>query len=168
MDASSATFEEFVLARQHRLLSVAYLLTRDLQRAEDLVQEALVKAYLRWDRGPGIAQPDAYVRRIVVNEFISGRRRRSASEQPTDTADLIDVAAPSKDPDEQLAMWRALGVLTPRERAVLVLRYYEGFTDREIADHLGCAEGTVRSLATRAYAALRAQPGLLDRAKETS
>jgi RNA polymerase sigma factor (sigma-70 family) len=100
----------------------------------------------------------------MVNAYISTRRHRRSSEVPIPDDDLANRAAPSAPTDDRLLVWRALGVLLPRQRAVLVLRLYEGLTDEEIADHLGCATGTVRSLASRAYLTLRTNSELLDRA----
>lgn len=159
MTDSSGTFEDFVAGRGKALLRFAYLLSRDQALAEDLVQEALVKAHRRWQQVLRTGRCETYVRRIVVNEYASWRRRRRNSELPgaipdAPQADLWDARA------ERDAMWQALAGLPPRQRAVLVLRYYEGLPDPEIAAVLGCAEGSVRSLASRAFAALREHPDL--------
>ncbi|HON76083.1 MAG: SigE family RNA polymerase sigma factor [Candidatus Lutibacillus vidarii] len=155
-------FEEFVAARQHRLLRVAFLLTRDHHRAEDLLQDAFVKVYRRWRHEGPPEHSEAYLRRVMVNMYISSRRHRRSTEVPLLEDDLVDTAGPSVPTDDRLIVWRALGVLTARQRAVLVLRIYEGMTDEEIADHLHCAAGTVRSLASRAYTTLRTHSELLD------
>jgi RNA polymerase sigma-70 factor (sigma-E family) len=152
--AAVESFDEFVLARGAALLRFAYLLARDAGQAEDLVQEALLKANRRWERVVRADRPEAYVRRIVVNDFLSWRRRRSSTEvtgavPETAVSDAADGVA------ERDLLWRALATLPARQRAVLVLRYYEDLTDPQIADVLGCALGTVRSLTTRALAALR-------------
>jgi RNA polymerase sigma-70 factor (sigma-E family) len=152
-------------------VSPSFLLTRDRHSAEDLLQEAFVKVYRRW-RDDGVPpHAEAYVRRVMVNAYISGRRRRWSTEVPMAADDL--VIAPSgvgsHDPaDDRLLVWRALGMLSARQRTVLVLRIYEGLTDQDIAEHLGCAVGTVRSLASRAYLALRANGDLLDRASHAT
>jgi RNA polymerase sigma-70 factor (sigma-E family) len=155
--AGVESFDEFVLARGTALLRFAYLLTRDAGRAEDLVQDALLKTHRRWDAVVRADRPDAYVRRIVVNDFLSWRRRPSSRET---TRAVPETTVP--DASDQLAerdlLWRALAMLPLRQRAVLVLRYYEDLTDPQIADALGCATGTVRSLSSRALAALRAAP----------
>jgi RNA polymerase sigma-70 factor (sigma-E family) len=155
--AGVESFDEFVLARGPALLRFAYLLTRDSGRAEDLVQDALLKTHRRWDAVVRADRPDAYVRRIVVNDFLSWRRRRSSREV---TGAVPETVMP--DGTDRLAerdlLWRALATLPPRQRAVLVLRYYEDLTDPQIADVLGCALGTVRSLTSRALGALRADP----------
>ena len=157
-------FEEFVAARQQRLLRIAFLLTRDHHRAEDLLQDAFLKVYRRW-RHEGLPEhSEAYIRRVMVNTYISTRRLRRSTEVPIPHEDLANEATASAPTDDRLLVWRALGVLSPRQRTVLVLRIYEGLTDEEIADHLNCATGTVRSLASRAYSTLRTNSELLDRA----
>jgi RNA polymerase sigma factor (sigma-70 family) len=114
------------------------MLTHDQGRAEDLVQDALVKVHRRWDRVRAAEQPDAYVRRVVTNEFLNWRRRRSNTELPGELHNT-PVADPSALVDERDAMWRALAVLPPRQRAVLVLKFYEDMPDAQIAAVLECA-----------------------------
>lgn len=150
-------FEEFVAKSSSALLRFAYLLTGDRALAEDLTQQAFIKSHRRWEGLVRAEQPVAYVRRAITNEFISWRRRRSSTE--------IIGAVPSRgqpDATEQLLardlVWRALATLPRRQRAVLVLRYYEAAPDADIASLLGCAEGTVRSLAARAFDTLRRDP----------
>lgn len=140
-------FDDYVAARGDALLRFAYLLCGDAHLAEDLVQSVLAKAYRRWPK------PEAYVRRMVVNEHLSWRRRRSSGEVVV--AATPDAAAGGADLAERDAMWRLLATLPRRQRAVLVLRYYEDLSDAAIAEVLGCAESTVRAYATRALAALR-------------
>jgi RNA polymerase sigma-70 factor (sigma-E family) len=157
-----AGFDAFVASRGAALLRFAYVLTADAELAQDVVQEALVKAFRSWDRVRAADQPEAYVRRIVVNEYTSWRRRLRNRERPTadsllDTANSgfgagLDAIA------ERDVVWRAMAGLPPRQRAVLVLRFYEDLSEDEIARVLGCAGGTVRSLATRALATLRSHP----------
>ena len=156
------SFEGFVRSRTAALLRLAYLLAGDRQLAEDLVQEVLVKAHRRWSRVGSADNADAYVRRMLVNEHLSRRRRRSSGELPTD-----EVADTSRVNDSQDAvaardeMWRLLAALPARQRAVLVLRYYAELNDAQIAALLGCAVGTVRSLASRGLARLRHHPDLV-------
>ena len=147
-------FEEFAVAALPALLRFGVVLTGDRHRADDLVQTALVKTMRRW---PHIdhSQPAAYVRRAMVNTHLSWWRARSRESTMPDT---FDVAAPgdasaSYDDQDQLA--RALAVLPPRQRAVVVLRYYEGLSEAEIADVLGCARGTVKSQSSKALRTLR-------------
>lgn len=154
-------FEEFVAARQQALLRTAYLLTGHRQDAEDLVQVALVMAVPHWHRLSG--DPEAYVRRILVRENISrwrGRRwREVVVEEPhhlerTGLAE-VDVAG-------RVALRRALATLAPRQRAVIVLRYFEDRSEAETAALLGVAVGTVKSQTRDALARLRAAaPDLL-------
>lgn len=139
-----------------RLLGLAYQLCHDRAGAEDLVQEALTRVYGSWlRRAPQVEHAEAYVRRAIVNEYLRRRRLRASSE--VITADVPELPEPGfadavADRDE---LWTALGTLAPRQRAVLVLRYYEQLPDGEIAALLGAREGTIRSLASRALATLR-------------
>jgi RNA polymerase sigma-70 factor (sigma-E family) len=152
-------FEEYVAARMPALLRTAYLLTGHPHDAEDLVQATLVKVVPAWKRIAG--NPDAYVRRVMVNENISRWRRRRGREVLVD--DLPEQ--PSTDPDaaDALALQAALATLAPRQRAVVVLRYYEDLTERETAETLGIAVGTVKSQMRDALARLRlALPDLED------
>lgn len=168
MGSKLAEFEAFLTQRQDALLRTAYLLTQDHGHAEDLVQDAMIKLYRRWRRTGPPTYPVAYARRILVNEYISHQRRRRSTEVPVETERMASEPAPAEPVDDRLVMWRALGSLPPRQRAVLVLRAYEGLSDPEIADHLDCAVGTVRSLAARAYAQLRRSADLLDRRIDTN
>jgi RNA polymerase sigma-70 factor (sigma-E family) len=151
--AGEAAFNDFVVARTAALTRTAYLLTHDHQLAEDLVQTALFKAAKAWDRIEG--EPEPYVRRILYNENISRwRRRRHLVEAYHPTYDA--PAVPGSDADVHLSLERALAALTPRQRAVLVLRYYEDLTESETARILGIAVGTVKSSHRRALGRLRA------------
>ena len=145
-------FEQFVASRRPALLRSAYLLTGDLHDADDLVQVTLVKAVGVWDR---IAdRPEPYVRRILAREVTNRWRRRRWREVAT--ADLPDAGAPAaRDPDDVDLLERALATLSPRQRAVVVLRYYDDLTERDTADALGISVGTVKSHARDALARLR-------------
>ncbi len=149
------TFEEFVSSDLSRLSRFAAVLCGDRWLAEDVVQEVLARAQLRWAVISGLDQPDAYVRRMLVNEFLSWHRRLRRtvlmSEVP-ETPDTSDPAARHADRDVLVA---ELAKLPRRQRTVIVLRYYGGLSDVEIADDLGCSAGTVRSHASRALARLR-------------
>lgn len=155
-------FVAYTEARTPALLRLAYLLTGDGHHAEDLVQEALTQAYRRWDTVQRAGNPHAYVRRIVVNQHVSWRRRRPSTEvvlapeaMPEGTTTGVAGGVAERD-----LAWRAMAGLPARQRAVLVLRYYEDLTDADIAATLGIAVGTVRSLASRAFAQLRQRPEL--------
>jgi RNA polymerase sigma-70 factor (sigma-E family) len=149
--AAPEGFVEFVVARQAALLRTAYLLTGHAQDAEDLVQTTLVKVVPQWRRIAG--NPEPYVRRVMVNENISRWRRRRWREHPTDS--VADELAHDPDVAELVAVRAALASLAPRQRAVLVLRYYEGLSELEIAATLGIAPGTVKSQARDGLRRLR-------------
>jgi RNA polymerase sigma-70 factor (sigma-E family) len=144
-------FEEFTAARLPALLRYAMLLSGDREHARDLVQEVLARALVKWGRIGTIEEPYAYVRRMVTNEFLSWRRRRKLTTVPLDEAHEAATPEPET-PDDLRGL---LARLPGRQRAVLVLRYYEDLTDDEIAAALGCRVGTVRGYASRGLAALR-------------
>ncbi|OLE23803.1 MAG: RNA polymerase subunit sigma-24 [Actinobacteria bacterium 13_1_20CM_3_71_11] len=152
----SGGFDEFVVIRGPALLRFAHVLCGNAHLAEDLVQEVLARVHRRWDRIERMDGPEAYVRRAVVREFLSWRRRRASRE-----AVLADL--PDRPVDEDAAqrhaardeMWCLLAGLPRAQRAVLVLRFYDDLTDIEIAEVLGCAPSTVRAHASRALARLR-------------
>jgi RNA polymerase sigma-70 factor (sigma-E family) len=153
-------FEEFAAARSPALLRYAILLSGDREEARDIVQEVLARAMLRWRRLTRDGEPYAYVRRMVTNEFLSlQRRRRRFLFVPLQQRNLDGPGAPvAPSPvgtDDEL--WQLLGTLPKQQRAVIVLRYYEGLGDEEIADVLRCRPGTVRGYASRALATLRIQ-----------
>lgn len=159
------TFEALVAARAPALLRLAHMLTGSVQDAEDLLQQTLVKGHRHADRLLTMNAPAAYLRRIMVNEHTSGVRMRAR--RPVTTS-LLDHDLPSRDGAEQVderdAAWRLFATLPRRQRAVLVLRIYEDLTDPQIADLLGCSEGTVRSNASRALKTLRERLGDRDAA----
>lgn len=159
---TDSDFEKYVEARTAALLRLAYLLCGNGHTAEDIVQDALLRAHRRWDRVTLADSPDAYVRRIILNEHRSWRRRRASTELTIEPASMPPAAV--DDSQDALAAkdltWRLLQELSEQQRAVLVLRYYEDLTDADIAELLGCAPGTVRSLAARAFARLRCHPDL--------
>lgn len=154
-----AGFEQFVLARRGALLRTAYLLTGSHADAEDLVQTALIKSVRHWRR---IADhPEPYVRTVLARESVSRWRRRRWRELTTDEMPERVDAAPDIEAREDLR--RALLALAPRQRAVIVLRYLENLSERETAEALGIAVGTVKSQARDGLAALRCRlPGLDD------
>ena len=149
--AAPEGFAEFVVARQAALLRTAYLLTGHAQDAEDLVQNALVKVVPHWRRISD--NPEPYVRRVLVRENVSRWRRRRWRETSTD--ELPERLADAEDHDELMTVRAALATLAPRQRAVVVLRYYEGRSEAEIADQLGISPGTVKSHARDALSRLR-------------
>ncbi|MFI9817663.1 SigE family RNA polymerase sigma factor [Saccharothrix variisporea] len=146
-------FQEFVATASPRLLRTAFLLTRDVGHAEDLLQTALARAWRSWSRIDGAAEP--YVRRIMVNTYATWWRRRWRAETPTDevperVGESIEDAV-----DRREWLWDALGRLPRRQRAAVVLRYYEDLSEAEVAAVLGCSVGTVKSQTSRALAKLR-------------
>ncbi|WP_285744583.1 SigE family RNA polymerase sigma factor [Lentzea sp. NBRC 105346] len=153
------SFDDFVAAQVTPLLRYATVLTCDPHLAQDVVQEVLLRAQQRWDRISRVDLPAAYVKRMVTNEFLSWRRRREAKNVAlsTDTLEHISPAVPdtSHHYDEREAMLQRISQLPRKQRAAIVLRYYEHYDDAEIAKTLGCAEGTVRSHISRALATLR-------------
>lgn len=148
------SFEEYVVARRAALLRTAYLLTGDPDDAEDLLQVALAKCYPRWHRLAD--RPEPYVRRVLARESINRWRGRRWRETPS--AVLSEPVDPHHDPDahdRRLELAAALGRLSPRQRAVVVLRYFDDLTERETAQLLGVSVGTVKSHARDALARLR-------------
>jgi RNA polymerase sigma-70 factor (sigma-E family) len=148
-------FKEFVTERQRPLLRFAMVLTGDARLAEELVQDVLVRAFERWDRISGLDHPGAYIRRMIVNDYLSLRRRlwRLVPFDPNEHVDAVDDHAGHH--AERDAILAELGKLPRKQRAVIALRYYGGLSDPEIADALGCTPGTVRGYASRALATLR-------------
>jgi RNA polymerase sigma-70 factor (sigma-E family) len=151
-------FTQFVLESYPWLLRRALLLVGDHSRAEDLVQTSLISVYPRWRR---VRDPQAYLRTVMVRTAIGWRRRRWSAELPTDSVPDREFESDRTD-DLALAdaVRRALMSLNPDQRAVVVLRYFEDCSEAETARALGCSVGTVKSRASRAFAALRSS-GLL-------
>ncbi len=154
-DESRQAFREFALARTPALLRTAYLLTGGQHDAEDLVQTALTRAMTRW-RHIRHRDPEAYVRRIMYHEQVSWWRRRARRrEYPTDTMPEQPVADPNTATDLRLSVRRTLQQLTPHQRAVLVLRYFDDLPEAQVADILGCSVGSVRTHVHRAMTKFR-------------
>lgn len=153
-------FAEFVATRTFALQATAWLLTGDQGRAEDLVQEALARAWQAWPRIRAADLAEPYVRKVMVNLNVSWWRRRWRAESPQ--AVLPEALGPDScgQVDVRDAVARALAVLPARQRAVLVLRYFEDWTEAQTAAALGCSVGTVKSQAHRAIARLRTDPHL--------
>jgi RNA polymerase sigma-70 factor (sigma-E family) len=154
--AVRADFESWLVAREGALQRTAYLLTGDPHSAQDLVQTTLARLFLAWDRIGDLGHVDAYARKVLVNEHRSTWRRAWRRREVV-TDDLPDraVAAHQYDGTDD-AVWAFVGTLPPRQRAVIVLRYYEDLTEAQTAELLGISVGTVKSQAHRALAALRA------------
>jgi RNA polymerase sigma-70 factor (sigma-E family) len=149
-------FADFVRANTPALVRTAYLLTGSAHAAEELVQDTLVRLYPQWERVERADVPMAYVRRSIANQFLNQRRRASSREIVTDTLpDRPGERSAEDDLVDRDEVWALLQTLGGRQRAALVLRYYHGYDDNEIADALGCRPGTVRSLISRGLASLR-------------
>jgi len=159
-------FREFVAARSAALVRSAWLLTGDEGEAQDLVQTALAKTWSRWSRVARQDAPEAYVRRVMLSTFLTWKRRGSRREVPVDVVPERAVAADSFEAVGLRApMYAALRDLPPRQRAVVVLRFFDDLTEAQTADVLGCSVGTVKSQAAKALTKLRAAAplrGLLD------
>lgn len=151
------TFEEFAAARLPAVLKFAAVLTGDRGLAEDVVQEVLIRANARWQMIGSLPRPEAYVRKMIVNEYLTWRRRswRLVLSGACSDIDGLPAPDPAAGYAEREAMLAELGKLPRRQRTVVVLRYYEGLSNQEIAEVLGCTPGTVRGHASRALAALR-------------
>jgi RNA polymerase sigma-70 factor (sigma-E family) len=153
----SVTYEEFASTRLPALLRYALMLTGDPHSAADVVQDTMIRAQLKWRHVSRADAPERYIRRMLTNTYLDWRRGswlrrvtlRAEPQEPPAVPDHADSAAAR---DE---MWALLARLPRRQRAAVVLRYYEGLTDNEIAEVLSCAVGTVRGHISRALATLR-------------
>ncbi|MFC9687453.1 SigE family RNA polymerase sigma factor [Kribbella sp. NPDC056951] len=150
------TYDELVRSTERRLLRVGLMLTGNVHSAEDLTQTVLARAHRAWDWIRDLDHPEAYLRKMLVNEFLSWRRilknRELPLAEPVERPSDEDIGSRQALKD---ATWQLLTKLPRQQRAVLVLRYYEDLSDEEIATILGVAAGTVRSNASRALANLR-------------
>jgi len=152
-----ADFDKFVAAHVDDLLRTAYLIVWDEGEAEDLVQECLFKVARRWSRVRRMEQPKAYARRILVNLALDDARRRARRRRELEPAATTNLWAvdPLQSIETRAELVQALGELHERQRAVLVLRYFNDLTEAQVADVLGCSPGTVKSSASRGLARLR-------------
>jgi RNA polymerase sigma factor (sigma-70 family) len=151
------SFDDYLAFGLGALLRFAAVVTCDPDLAEDVVRDVLVRAHGRWQRIAALEHPEAYLKRMVVDEYLSWRRR-SSRVVPLARSTRLAVAQPrpahATDHGERDATMRRIAALAPKQRAVAVLRYYEGLTDAQIADALGCSEAAVGTHAARALAAL--------------
>jgi RNA polymerase sigma-70 factor (sigma-E family) len=150
-------FEQYVTTRGQELLRLAYVLTGDPHRAEDVVQTVLIDVMRKWDRIESTRDPHSYIRRMVVNAHLDWHRRRSSTEVPV--AQWPSDVQVQRDPADGIALRDQLRVilaeLPPRARTVLVLRYYLDLDDEAISETLGISASAVRSTAARALSRLR-------------
>ncbi len=166
-EGRDAAFSRYVASRQHALLRTAVLLTGDLHSGEDLLQTALSRLYLAWHRIERQEALDAYVRRIMVNQNTAWWRRTWRRRETTvDPADLVpdqrrggprdaERAGPEATVVERTALWQAVQTLPPRQRATIVLRFYEDLSEAQTAEVMACSVGTVKAATSRALAKLR-------------
>ncbi|MEY2247637.1 SigE family RNA polymerase sigma factor [Streptomyces sp. SAS_267] len=168
--ARDAEFRSFVVGRWPRLMRTAFLLTGERHAAEDLVQTTLEQVYVAWRRVGSADEPDAYVRRVMINAH-ARRHRRKLKEflAPKDDAGLSREVPDSGDPmaraDDRGALVTALAQLPPRQRQAVVLRYWEDLSESQAAEAMGCSVGAVKSNASKGIAKLRVLPGLADTVK---
>ncbi|MGW1780423.1 SigE family RNA polymerase sigma factor [Streptomyces sp. NPDC002143] len=161
-------FQAFVVGRWPRLMRTAFLLTGEQHAAEDLVQSTLEQVYVAWHRVGAADEPEAYVRRVMINAHARKYRRKlrellaprddgsGPAHEVADTGDLIARA------DDRHTLLKALAALPPRQREAVVLRYWEDLTETQTAEAMGCSVGTVKSNAAKGIAKLRAIPELAD------
>jgi RNA polymerase sigma-70 factor (sigma-E family) len=163
--AAAGEFSEFAHSRWPRLVRLAYALTADRGLAEDLAQTALANAYASWPRVRRADDPDAYLRRIVLNVHRGSFRKRRVAEELT--ASPPDIAAPVPDPagehGERAPIIAALAALPRGQREVIVLRFWLDLTEVQVAAALGCSVGNVKSQTSRALAKLKGSAELADR-----
>ena len=168
--AAEREFREYVAARQGALFRAALLLTGHREDAEDLLQTALAKLAWRWRRVAATGSPDGYVRRILYNQRVSWwRSRASRREYLVDSVpDFAHADDPASSAVLRLAVAKALGRLTAKQRAVIVLRFFEDLPEAEVATILGCSIGTVRSQTHRTLERLRVICPELNAIRETA
>jgi RNA polymerase sigma-70 factor (sigma-E family) len=160
VNVDNEAFDRFARTELPRLLRYAVMLTGERDQAQDLVQDVLVKVYDQWPRVSGADRPERYVTRMVTHEFLSWKRRWHVRHifATDNLVDLPGSPGVSDDADARATrddLWHRLGELAPRQRTVLVLRFYEALPDAEIAELLGCTTTTVRGYAHRALTTLR-------------
>lgn len=166
-DARDEGFQSFLVGRWPRLMRTAFLLTGEQHAAEDLVQTTLEQVYVAWRRVGSTDDPDAYVRRVMINAHARKHRRRLKEFlAPRSDSDLVPELPDSGDriaqADDRSALLTALSQLPPRQREAVVLRYWEDLSEGRTAEAMGCSVGTVKSNAAKGIAKLRAIPGLAE------
>ena len=157
-----AEFSDFAHSRWPRLVRLGYGLTGDRGYAEDLAQTALASAYASWQRVRKADDPDAYLSRILLNSYRSGFRKRRVAEQLSDTPPDSAIADPVGQHGDRAAVLAAMAALPPRQREVVLLRFWLDLTEAQAAATLGCSVGNVKSQTARALAKLRVSAELAD------
>jgi RNA polymerase sigma-70 factor (sigma-E family) len=165
--ARDEEFQSFVIGRWPRLMRTAFLLTGEQHAAEDLVQATLEQVYVAWRRVGAADDPEAYVRRVMINAHARKHRRKLKEFlAPKDDSGLTHELPDSGDriaqADDRSALLKALSQLPARQREAVVLRYWEDLSESQAAEAMGCSVGTVKSNAAKGIAKLRAIPGLAD------
>ncbi|MGW7818020.1 SigE family RNA polymerase sigma factor [Streptomyces puniciscabiei] len=166
-NARNEEFQSFVIGRWPRLMRTAFLLTGEQHAAEDLVQSTLERVYVSWRKVGAADDPEAYVRRVMINLHARKHRRRLKEFlAPKDDSGLVHEIADTGDriaqADDRGALLKALAQLPVRQREAVVLRYWEDLTEAQAAEAMGCSVGTVKSNAAKGIAKLRAIPGLAE------
>jgi RNA polymerase sigma-70 factor (sigma-E family) len=157
-----AEFSDFAHSRWPRLVRLGYGLTRDRGLAEDLAQTTLANAYASWSRVRKADDPDAYLRRILLNSYRAGFRKRRVAEQLSDAVPDLAVADPLGQHGDRTAVLAAVAALPPKQREVVLLRFWLDLTEIQVATTLGCSVGNVKSQTARALAKLRVSAELAD------
>ncbi|GAA0958330.1 SigE family RNA polymerase sigma factor [Streptomyces rhizosphaericus] len=166
--AGDIEFQAFVVGRWPRLMRTAFLLTGEQHAAEDLVQSTLEKAYVAWHRVASADDPEAYVRRVMINAHARRYRRKlreflvPRSEDAGLTHEVADTGDRIAQADDRHTLLKALAELPTRQREAVVLRYWEDLTEIQTAEAMGCSVGAVKSNAAKGIAKLRAISGLVE------
>ncbi|MEU1516912.1 SigE family RNA polymerase sigma factor [Streptomyces sp. NPDC005811] len=166
--AGDSEFQAFVIGRWPRLMRTAFLLTGEQHAAEDLVQTTLEQVYVAWRRVASADEPEAYVRRVMINAHARRYRRRlreflaPKGDDPGPAHEVADTGDRIAQADDRHALLKALAELPPRQREAVVLRYWEDLTETQTATAMGCSVGAVKSNAAKGIAKLRAIPALAD------
>lgn len=155
ISAQPMDFNDYVVGNRRALMRFATVLSGQTWLAEDLVADVLGRAFERWHRVGAVADPHAYVRRMIVNDYLSWRRRLARTTPRADIQPPEFVSDGAQEHADRDAMITRLAALPRKQRAAVVLRYYAGMSDADIAAELGCREITVRSQISRALATLR-------------
>ena len=159
----TVAFTEFVAARSPALFRTAFLIVGDHGLAQDLVQEALTKTYVAWPRLRDVGKAEAYTRKAITTTYISWWRRKAwRAERPRDDvpeSGTTTLREHGSDVVDRTWLWQELQSLPPRQRAAIVLRYYEDLTEAQTAEAMGCAVGTVKSQVAQGIKRLREQLG---------
>ncbi|MGW2489432.1 SigE family RNA polymerase sigma factor [Streptomyces sp. NPDC001606] len=160
VEGGRSDFESYAAARWSGLFRTAFLLTGDHHEAEDLVQATLAKVYLGWHRIRHLDVPDAYVHRALVNNNLSRHRKRRVVQLLTPVLPERSREGGQSHVEERSLLMAALATLPPRQRAAVVLRYWEDYSEHQAAEILGCSPGNVKSQASRGLRKLREHPAL--------